>query len=135
MTRRAEIAQELVVIAFDHPSVEADTEWNIFKVPAGRRFRLDKVDYINPTGLAEHADDHFALSIMNGSTVMAGPLSTDSDQAGTNDLVADTFTTIPLSSTDADLVAAAGDVISLLADEGGTATLPAGRVVLHGRYL
>lgn len=136
MARRPEIAQESVVIPFDHPQVTDDTEWKIFQVPPGKTFRLDRVDYLNPTGLAEDTTNVFALSVKNGATVMAGPLSTDSDGAGAdNSIAADTFTEIPLSATDSDLIAAAGDEISLLADEGGAATLPAGRLTLHGRYV
>jgi hypothetical protein len=108
--------QERVVIPFDHPQV-----------------RLVRATYINPTGLAEHADNHFALSVKNGSTVMAGPYSTDADGVAVDDsLAADTFVDLTLSSTASELVAVAGDVISCLADEGGTATLPPGRFVIEG---
>ena len=134
--RQNDFLQERVVLSFDHPSVTGDTTWKFFKVPAGRKLKIDAVEYINPTGLAEHADNHFAFSLKKGSTVMAGPLSTDADGAALDDsLVADTFTTIPLSATAADTVADGGDVLAFLADEGGTATLPAGRVVVHARYV
>jgi hypothetical protein len=136
MSKRAnEFLQERVVLSFDHPSVTGDTTWKFFKVPAGRKLKIDAVEYLNPTGLAEDATNFFALSLKNGSTVMAGPLSTDSAGAGTNSIAADTFTAIPLSATAADTVASGGDVLSLLADEGGAATLPAGRLVVHARYV
>ena len=136
MSKRANnFLQERVVLSFDHPAVTADTTWKFFKVPAGRKLKVDAVEYLNPTGLAEHAVDFFALSLKKGSTVMAGPLSTDSAGAGDNGIAADTFTTIPLSATAADTVAEGGDVLAFFADESaGAATLPAGRVVVHARY-
>lgn len=136
--RQNDFLQERVVLSFDHPSVTEDTEWQVFKVPAGRKLKVDAVDYINPTGLAEDATHAFALSLMNGAVVVAGPFSTDSDGAAADDsLPADEWISLDLSATAANLVAEAGDVLSFLADEGAgaTATLPAGRVVVHARYV
>ncbi len=135
MKRKNNPWEERFTLSFDHPEVTADTTWKFFQVPAGRKLRVDKVDYLNVTGLAEDATNIFALSLNNGSVVMAGPLSTDSAAATDASIVANTFTEIPLSATSANTVAAAGDVLSLFADEGGSATLPAGRIVVHGRYV
>lgn len=68
-------------------------------------------------------------------TAVATGIDTDSDVAGTNTLVADTFTTLTLTSTGANLVLAADEVLMFVATENGTATLPAGRLVVEGRYL
>lgn len=134
--RKNDFLQERVVLSFDHPAVTSDTEWKFFKVPSGKTLKIDQVEYINPTGLAEDATNVFALSLKNGSVVVAGPYSSDSDGAGAdNSIPANTFFDLTLSSTSTELVAAAGDVLSLLADEGGTASLPAGRVVVHARYI
>lgn len=133
--RKNDFLQERVVLTFDHPAVTADTTWKLFKVPAGRKLVVDQVDYLNPTGLAEDASNIFELSVKNGSTVVAGPLSTDSAAATDASIVADTFTDVTISATAANRVLAAGDVLSLLADETGTATLPAGRIVVHARYV
>jgi hypothetical protein len=134
--RQNDFLQERVVLSFDHPEVTEDTEWKIFKVPAGRRLRVDQVDYLNVTGLAEGTTNVYALSLKNGSTVMAGPLSTDSDLSVPDaSIVANTFTDIPVSATASELIAEAGDVLSFLADEGASQTLPAGRVIVHARYV
>lgn len=134
-TRLQSPFQDEVVLSLDHAELTDDATVKFFKVPAGKTLRVTKVEYINPTGLAEHADNHFALSLKQASVVVAGPLSTDADGAGDNGLVADTFTEIPLSATPADLIIEAGEILSFFADEGGTATLPAGRLVVHGRYI
>jgi len=127
-------AEEMGTFTYDHASVTATTTVKLFKVPTGKSLRVVQVDYINPTGLAEHADNHFEVAIKNGATTMAS-WSTDADGAGDNSIPADTFITLTNSSTDANLVAAAGDVLSLVLTEGGTATLPVGRVVVHYRYV
>ena len=133
MPRRKNIlVGEAVALAFDHAAVTADTTMKLWKVPAGRSFRITGVDYINETGLAGHASDFFNLKILKGSTVMAN-WSTDSAAEGT--LTADTFVAFVLSATDANQVAQATDVISLFMDETGTASLPAGRFVLRGQLL
>lgn len=116
---------------FEHAALTADTAGDGLKFwVAHRRCKVVAAYYHNVTGLAEHADNHFALSVRNGSTVVAGPLSTDADGAGDNGVVADTWTAIPLTATLADRKLDAGDVLSFFADEGGTATLPAGRVLV-----
>jgi hypothetical protein len=126
--------QEKVVLTCDHAAFTVDTTLKLLK--AQRKFRVESVEYVNPTGLAEHASNNFKISAKNGSTVIAGPLSTDSDDAGAdNSIAAATWYTLTLSTTDSDLVLAAGDTLSVLFDASGTVTLPAGRVVIHGRYL
>ena len=57
------------------------------------------------------------------------------DAVGDGTLVADTPVDLQLTATDADLVVAADAQISLFLDEDGTATLPAGELVLEGRYV
>lgn len=122
------------MITKDHASVSADTTIKLYTVPAGRKFRLDRAQYINVTGLAEDAANWFQIAVLKGATVMA-TIDTDSDSAGAdNSIAANTFTTLNLAA-DAATVAAAGDVISLLLEETGTATLPAGTIVIDGRLL
>jgi len=100
---------------------------------AQKKMRIDKVEYINPTGLAGHAANYWDIGIKKGATIMA-EWSTDSAAEGT--LTADAVNDMTLSSTDANLVAAAGDVISFYATKvASAANLPAGRVVIHARYL
>lgn len=121
--------QERITITCDHAQLTGDLTVNLYDVPSGRQLKVERVRYINPTGLAEDASNYFAISVKNGSTVVAGPLSTDSAGAGTNSIAADTFTAITVA-TDGSEVLDAGDVLSVLFDETGTATLPAGRVVI-----
>lgn len=133
--RTNEFLQERVVLSFDHPSVTATTAWKFFKVPAGRTLKIDAVEYLNPTGLAEDASNNFALAV-KADAVVVGSLNTDSDldpDIGAS-IAANTFTTMT-PGTAAESVAAAGAELSLTATETGTATLPAGRVIVHARYI
>lgn len=125
--------QEPFLLAFDHVQVTADTTIKLFKVPDGKSLRIDGVDYVNPTGLAADASNHFNLKILKGASTVMANWSTETGQQG--EIAADTFVAMTLSATDANLVAAGADVISLFLDETGTQTLPAGRVVIRGRYV
>lgn len=135
MARRPEIAQEAVVLSFDHPEVSGDTTWKFFQVPPGKTLRIDRVDYINPTGLAQDTTNVFALKLL-ADAVVAASWSTDNDlMVPDASIPADTFMALTLSATDSELIADAESVLSLFADEGGTATLPPGRLIVHGRYV
>lgn len=123
---------EPVTLTYDHVQVTGDTTVKLYKVPAGKRFVLIGVDYINPTGLAEDAANYFNIKITNAATVMAN-WSTLTGAQGT--IAADTFVALVNSATAADLVAAAAAVLALFLDETGAATLPAGRVVIRGLLL
>lgn len=130
--RENKVEQERITIPFDHVSVTADLTVKLWDIPTGRKFRLERVLYNNVTGLAQDGTNFFDIQILKGATVMANH-STETGQEGT--LTADTPVELVLSSTDANLVADAADVISLFLEEGGTATLPAGVFVLEGRLL
>lgn len=107
------------------------TTYKLWK--ADRAGRVDRISYVNPTGLAQGASNYFTLSVKKGSTVI-GSWSTHTGSEGT--LTADTFVTFTLSTTDADLVFAAGDQISfVLSETGNTASLPAGSLVIEGHLL
>lgn len=127
--------EEKVVMTFDHPAVTATTTWKVWKCPTGKSFVLDRASYISPAGLVGDATNAFLGEVKNGSTVMATLFNTDTDDAGGASLAVDTFVEGTLSATAANLWLAAGDVISLVATEDATATLPAGRLVLEGRLL
>jgi hypothetical protein len=102
---------------------------------AQRKMRVDKVEYVNPTGLAGHASNYWEIALKKGSTVMA-QWSTDSDVATQGTLTANAIVNPALSATDGELVAAAGDVLSLaLTKFASAANLPAGRLIVHGRYV
>lgn len=123
--RKNQYVQETLSLSFDHAQVTGTTTWKIWKAPwAGK---LSRASYINVTGLAADGTNQFALTIQNGSTVMASGVGNVSPDA----IAANTFEDFANSATAADLVFAAGDVISLVATEAAAATLPAGRVTLE----
>jgi hypothetical protein len=100
---------------------------------AKERFLVEKVRYINPTGLVEDATNFFDIQVKNGATVVAN-WSTETT-VGEGTIAADTWVDLTLSTTGSDLVLALDDVLSLNLDENGTQTLPAGRIQIEGRYL
>lgn len=126
--------EEKLVMTFDHGSTTATTTSKLWKCPTGKSFVIDRVSYINPTGLTGDAANVFKGEVKNGSTVMATVFNTETDAGGAT-LAADTFVEATLSATAAALWLAAGDVMSFVLTEGGTATLPAGRLVIEGRLL
>jgi hypothetical protein len=133
VARRPELAQERIAISYDHAAVTADTTVKLWSCPTGRAFRVMRVFYCNPTGLAADATNYFNLKILKGAATVAANWSTLTGQQGA--LGADTPVEFTLSSTDADRVLQAGDALSLFLDETGTQTLPAGRVVVEGCYV
>lgn len=137
MTRRAQtFFHDKVVLAYDHVEVTADLTVKLAKMD--RAFRLDKAQYINVTGFAAHSTDYYTIKVLKTSTVMASwsAQTTGGSPGGQGSITANTFMDLVLSSTDADLVTAADEVLSLFLDRASpAATLPAGRIVLHGRYV
>ena len=127
--RKNKSRAESRTICYDHIAVTADTTVKLWKVPAGRSFRVTRAFYNNPTGLAQDAANTFNIKILNAALVAAS-WDTTTGQQGT--LTADTPVDLVLSATDANRVLPAGTVLSLFLDETGTATLPAGRVVIEG---
>lgn len=100
-----------------------------------RAMRVEKVEYVNPTGLAGHGSNYWEIALKKDSTVMA-QWSTDSDVAGQGTLTANALVNPVLSATDANLVAAAGAVLSLsLTKVASAANLPPGRLIVHVRYV
>lgn len=137
MRRENRFESERVTLVVDHAATSDDLSIKTYKVPAGRSLKLVRAMYVNPTGLAAHNDNWFDISVKKGSTKMCA-WSTDGNGTGINGaaaegtIAADTFVELTKSSTAANLVAQAGDVLSLVLDETGTATLPAGKLVLEG---
>lgn len=126
--RKAKFLQESRTISFDHGSTNASVTTKIWKVPAGRSFRVRRAFYNNPTGLAANASNYFDVRILNAALI-AAKWSTLTGSDGT--LTADTPVELVLQ-TDANLVLPAGTVLSFATILTGTATLPAGRVVIEG---
>lgn len=98
-----------------------------------RRFRVDKVEYISPTGFVQDASNYWTIALKKGSTSMAA-WSTQTSAQGT--IAANTFVNLVLDATDANRVAAVSDVISIVFTKAASAAnLPAGRFVAHCRYV
>lgn len=121
---------------FDHAQVTGTTTVKLWKCPTGRAFIVDRVLYMNVTGLAVHNDNWFTGVLMNDATAVASIFNTDanSDPVGAA-LTADTFTEATMAAATADRVVDAGEELALVLTEGGTATLPAGFVQIEGRYV
>lgn len=120
---------ERFVLSFAVAAASADTAIKLFK--GRRRFIIEQVRYVNPTGLAADAANYFDIQVLIGATVAAN-WSTETGQEGT--IAADTFVDLTMA-TGGDNVGALDAVVSLNLDETGTATLPAGQIQIEGRYL
>ena len=72
-------------------------------------------------------------TLQNGSTVVANGIDTDSDEAGTNTLPVNTNVAMTVVTAAGANVLAAGNTLSFVFTEDGTATLPAGTFTVHGR--
>lgn len=120
-------------VSVAHAQVTADTTGAVFFVNhPTKRFRVDKVQYVNPTGLAADAANFFALQIKNDTAVVADWV-TQTGQEGA--LGAGEYENFTLSTTDADLVLEPAEKLHFVLDETGTATLPAGTFFIWGRLL
>lgn len=128
--RRPSHARERVTFGFDIPNETGDATLKMWKLP--RDFKVERVLYVNPTGLAADGTNYFTVKLLKGSTVVAS-WSTLSSAEGA--LVADTWVELTLSVTDANLVYATDDEMKVFLDETGNSTLPAGRIVVEGYYL
>ncbi len=128
--RKLSYAAEPKVFSFDHAQVTADTTSWVWTTPAGRSFRITRAMYCNPTGLAADAANYFTVKVLNGVAVAA---SWSTQTTGDGALAADTPVALNLQSDN--LVVPANTKLSLFLDETGTATLPAGRVVIEGELI
>lgn len=132
MARRPnDYLQERLLIPFSNASETTSVGPTKLWTPA-RTFRIERVYYNNPTGLAADPTNFFEVRILNNA-VEAAVHSTETGQEGA--LVADTPVDLALSATDVNLVVAAGDSIDLDLVLGGTQTLPAGDGFVEGRYV
>lgn len=135
MARRPnDIIAEKFEQTYDHGSLAASVTVKQYKVPVGRTLRIDRLSYVNPTGLVGDPTNTFSLEVKKNATSISLVFNTD-----TNDAIAgvtlpvDTFVEGTLTATDADRVLVAGDILNLVFTKEGTATLPAGHLVIEGR--
>jgi hypothetical protein len=125
--------QEPLLLFFEHPQTGATVEHSI-AAPVGPPgpYRLDRIRYINPTGLTEDATNFFAIELLVDGEVAAS-WSTETGEEGT--LPAGEWVEFTLTEDVVDLVGQSGDEITLALAEDGNATLPAGRIQVEGRFL
>lgn len=121
--------QDRVPLPIDHPSTAATLILKFHKCLLP--FLVEKVDYVNPTGLVSDVTNFFDIELKNGATSIA-KWTTATAAQGT--IAAATFVTVPIP-TPANTYPIANDVLSLVLTLHGAQTLPAGRLVVHGRYL
>lgn len=118
-------------VTVEHAQVTADTTIKFLKLPSDQgRLRITRVDYYNQTGLAADASNTFKVQLKAGSTLIA-EWDTTTGQDGA--ITADTFLSLPLES--GATIVDASSVLSLVLDETGTQTLPAGRLTVHGEFI
>lgn len=127
--RPSAFQDERFVLSFSLASASGDTTLKLFK--GRRRFQIDQVRYVNPTGLATSASNYFNLRVLIGATLAAN-WSTETGEEGT--IAADTFVDLVNASAE-DRLGALDAVISINLDETGAATLPAGQLQIEGKYL
>lgn len=130
-------AQEARSFAFDHAALTASVTVKRFKAPANRAFRLERVVYVNPTGLVGDNTNAFSAAVINttGSVVMATVFNTDlNDTPAGASLAANTFVEGVISAATA-CILAAGQELAVLFTLDGTQTLPAGTFYFEGRLL
>lgn len=99
----------------------------------GRAFRVDRVVLDVPAGFTQDASNYWTVAVKDGATTMA-QWATQTSQQGT--VAADTPVDLVLSATDANLVAAAGDTLSVVITKTGSpAAFPTAVLVIDGKYL
>jgi len=127
--RKATNEQDKFVIQYANGSLTDDATVKL--MAPSRRFKIDAVKYINPTGLVEDDTNFFNIKVMI-EAVLAANWSTDDAEEGT--IAADTFVDLTLAANSA-RVGAKDDEISVVFDEDGAATLPAGLLTIECSYL
>lgn len=134
--RPEELYQERLHIPFSHAALTASLTKKAYLVPVGRTLILDRIVYINPTGLAGDITNTFKLEVKNGATLMSLVFNTDTDDAPAGaTLAADAFLEMNTDVEVPSRKAGEGDTISLVFTEEGAATLPEGYGYLEGRLL
>lgn len=119
------------LLTFDHAQMTADTTLKICKLPSDQgRLRITRVDYYNLTGLAADASNTFKVQLKKASTLVA-EWDTTTGQDGA--ITADAFLSMPIEA--GAQIVDASTILSLVLDETGVATLPAGKITIHGEWI
>lgn len=125
--------RDLVVFEHVNASLTATETVKLFK--CDRAFKLRKLEYVNPTGLATDAANYYVITLIDtsDSNRVLATWSTETGQEGA--IAANTFVEATLSTVAEALNSAKGAVLAVKFTEAGTQTLPAGRLVVHGDYV
>lgn len=129
VTRPANRHQVSLAIPFDQATetvLTSFTIWSAFE----RSFRLSRIFYNSPTGFAANASAYWTISLTDGTNTLAS-WSTQTTAQGT--LSANTPVNLVIAAA-ADL-APGKSLILTLTPSGSPAGLPAGRIVVDGKYL
>lgn len=130
--KRPSREQTELVLLKEQAQLTATTTHYVWKNDSGQKVRIDKVKYINPTGLANDAANFFVLALKQAAVEVA-KWSTETGQQGT--IAAAAYVDLVLSTTDADLIIEDGESLTFVCTETGTATLPAGTLQVRGRFI
>jgi hypothetical protein len=134
LPKPAQVHQNKFCVSVDHPA--ETTTATVHVMLATRAFIVDSVYYVNPTGLAEDTTNVFSGTVNKGATVFATLFNTDSDLSVPDaSIPANTWIAGVLDADSAKREFEPGDALDLVFTEGGNSTLPAGRLVVEGRYL
>lgn len=114
------------------PATSATSTYPIATPSPTRKFRVERVEIMVDATYTSDATNYYVLTLQKGATVIA-TWSTLTGAEGT--LTGGTPGVMTLSGTDANLVLAAGDVLSLVATKNAAGANITPRVVAHGRFV
>ncbi len=132
MLRTPRTEQAPMVLLKEQASTAATATLFLWKNDSGEKVRIDKVKYVNPTGLVADAANYFVIQLKQGAVVLAS-WSTQTGQQGA--IAANTYIDLVLSATDDDLIIDPGEALTLVLTKTGTQTLPAGTFQTSSRLI
>lgn len=97
-----------------------------------KKARIDRIDLRLLAAIAEDNTDYYTIQIKQASVVVA---DWDTRAANEGVIAANTFVQMTLSSTDADKIIQAGEVLDIDFNENGDVVLSDIELIIHGRYL
>ena len=127
---------EKLFIPFSNGSITATTTVKCFSVPAGRELLVERVTYINPTGLTGDNTNNFRCEVKKGGTVAMLVFNTDTnDSPAGATLAAGTWVAgaPPSGAVAGDVWLAETDALDVVFTLEGAQTLPAGNGVIEAR--
>lgn len=133
MRRPNHFLQDDFAVDYGHPSLTANETNDIFTVPADRSAVIDRVLYVNPTGLAASDTSYVVVTVLcNGQVAASWSTKLTGGNGG---FTAGSQVAPAVSAIAANINAAAGQKIQFEVTVTGTPTLPAGAIRVEGRLL